>query len=79
MAAWKDNDAEWFEERMIHCGACGRMIAKRYLEERFPGGSEKFCGQECLTLYTDYVLVERGEAYRPPEDIGGVYVERMVR
>ena len=27
------NDAEWYEERMVHCATCGRMIAKRYLAE----------------------------------------------
>ena len=31
MAEWRENDAQWYEERMLHCGLCGRMIAKRYL------------------------------------------------
>jgi len=79
MAAWKANDAEWFEERMIHCGTCGRMIAKRYLEEEFPAGSVKFCGDECLALYVDYVLAERGAGYLPPEDIGRAYADLMVK
>ena len=29
MAEWRENDAEWYEERMVHCATCGRMIAKR--------------------------------------------------
>ena len=54
MAVWMENDAEWFEERMIHCGTCGRMIAKRFLREEFTSGSVDFCGEECLDLYVNY-------------------------
>ena len=33
MAEWRENDAQWYEERMLHCATCGRMIAKRYLSD----------------------------------------------
>jgi hypothetical protein len=79
MAVWLENDAEWFEERMIHCGTCGRMIAKRFLREVFPPGDVDFCGEECLDLYVNYVLVERGAGYRPPDDIGLAYADLMVK
>jgi hypothetical protein len=75
MAEWRENDAQWYEERMLHCATCGRMIAKRYLAE----GSRIFCSEGCLALYHDYVLVERGADYRPPETIGETYADLMVK
>jgi hypothetical protein len=79
MAVWLENDAPWYEERMIYCGTCGRMIAKRYLWEGFPHGEATFCGEECLELYRSYVLAERGPGYRPPDDIDTIYADLMVR
>ena len=79
MAEWRENDAEWYEERMVHCGTCGRMIAKRYLAEISDSGTKTYCSQECLALYHDYVLVERGSDYRPQPDIGETYAKLMVK
>ena len=79
MAEWRQNDAEWYEERMFHCGTCGRMIAKRYLSASFEDGAKIFCSEECLALYHDYVLVERGFDYRPQADIGEKYADLMVK
>ena len=79
MAEWRENDAEWYEERMVHCAACGRMIAKHYLSESFDDGAKIFCSEECLDLYRDYVLVERGPGYRPPPSIGETYADLMVK
>ena len=79
MAEWRQNDAEWFEERMVHCATCGRMIAKRYLAETSELGTKTYCSEECLDLYHDYVLVERGPAYLPPENIGDTYADLMVK
>jgi predicted nucleic acid binding AN1-type Zn finger protein len=79
MAEWRENDAEWYEERMIHCATCGRMIAKRYLAEKSEPGTKTYCGEECLALYHDYVLVERGSDYRPQADIGETYSRLMVK
>jgi hypothetical protein len=78
MAVWMENDADWFEERMIHCGLCGRMIAKHFLQEHFPTGDVKFCSEDCLGLYHNYLLVERGEAYLRPDNIGVTYADLMV-
>lgn len=75
MAEWRENDAQWYEERMLHCATCGRMIAKHYLDE----GSRIFCSEGCLELYHDYVLVERGPDYRPPVTIGETYADLMVK
>jgi hypothetical protein len=79
MAEWRENDAEWFEERMIHCTTCGRMIAKRFLAETSELGTKTFCSVECRDLYHDYVLTERGPDYRPPLDIGDTYARLMVK
>ena len=79
MAEWRENDAEWYEERMVHCATCGRMIAKRYLAETSELGTKTYCSEECLELYHDYVLVERGPDYRPPANIGETYADLMVK
>ena len=79
MAVWQQNDAEWYEERMVHCATCGRMIAKRYLAETSELGTKTYCSQECLALYHDYVLVERGPDFRPRADIGETYARLMVK
>ena len=79
MAEWRENDAQWYEERMLHCATCGRMIAKRYLSEDIADRVRMFCGEGCLELYGDYVLVERGADYRSREDVGETYEELMVR
>jgi pyruvate/2-oxoacid:ferredoxin oxidoreductase beta subunit len=79
MAEWRENDAEWYEERMVHCATCGRMIAKRYLSALFSNDAEIFCSEECLALYQDYVLVERGPGYRPPPNISETSADLMVK
>lgn len=79
MADWRENDAQWYEERMLHCATCGRMIAKRYLHETINDIGRIFCSEECLSLYRDYVLVERGPDYRPAADIGETYADLMVK
>ena len=79
MAEWRENDAQWYEEQMLHCATCGRMIAKRYLADTSELGTRTYCGHECLALYQDYVLVERGPNYRPSADIGETYADLMVK
>jgi hypothetical protein len=55
------------------------MIAKHYLAEMSELGTKTYCSQECLALYHDYVLVERGFDYRPQADIGEKYADLMVK
>lgn len=64
---------------MVHCATCGRMIAKRYLSASLDDSVKIFCGEECLDLYHDYVLVERGAGYHPPSTIGETYADLMVK
>ncbi|MBA3414351.1 MAG: hypothetical protein H0U10_03885 [Chloroflexia bacterium] len=79
MVEWRENDAEWYEQRMLYCDLCGRMIAKHYLLAEVEGAPRTFCSEGCETLYRDYWLPERGVGYRPPADIGALYAERMAK
>lgn len=79
MAQWRENDAQWYEEKMLFCATSGRMIAKHYLAEDIHGRTRTFATEEDLELYKEYVLVERGEDYRPPENVGVAYDDLMVK
>ena len=58
MSRWIENDAQWYEQRMLHCGCCGRLIAKHLLVAD-DGDQKIFCSEACEQLYRDYVLTER--------------------
>lgn len=79
MSGWVelDNDARWYEQPMIHCDLCGRMIAKRLFRAEIEGESRTFCGEGCAQLYQDYWLAERRGEPRQP-DVGGMYARLMV-
>ena len=79
MAEWRENDAQWYEERMLHCATCGRMIAKHYLSETFGDGAKIFCSEGASNSTATTVLVERGADYRPPPNIGETYADLMVK
>jgi hypothetical protein len=79
MSQWIENDAQWYEQRMLHCGCCGRLIAKHLLVADIDGERKIFCSEGCEQLYRDYVLVERGRDYVPPADAGKLYEEGMVK
>ena len=79
MAEWRENDALWYEEKMLFCATSGRMIAKHFLAEEIRDRPRIFATPQDLELYKDYVLVERGEDYRPPEDVGDSYADLMVK
>ena len=59
MSRWEENDAKWYEQTMVYCRLCGRIIPKRLwvVEE----GSERlvFCDPDCEQLYRDYWLPAR--------------------
>ena len=79
MAQWRENDAQWYEEKMLFCSTSGRMIAKHYLAEDINDRTRSFATEEDLDLYKNYVLVERGEDYHPPENVGVTYDDLMVK
>jgi hypothetical protein len=78
MSRWIENDAQWYEQRMLHCGCCGRLIAKHLLVSD-DGEQKIFCSGACEQLYRDYVLAERGPDYRPPAQVRELYEERTVK
>lgn len=79
MANWIENDAQWYEQRMVHCGCCGRLIAKHFLVSETPGEPQIFCSEGCEELFRDYVLTERGGDYERPEDVWAVYEQQMTQ
>lgn len=79
MSRWIENDAQWYEQRMVHCGCCGRLIAKHFLVGEVEGEERIFCSEDCEQLYRDYVLPVRGRDYRPPADVLERYEELMVK
>ncbi len=79
MVEWRENDAQWYEQRMLFCALCGRMIAKHYLQAEIDGHAQTFCSEACEALYRNYWLPERGVDYRPPAAIGALYAERMAK
>jgi hypothetical protein len=79
MAHWIENDAQWYEQRMVHCGGCGRLIAKHFLVSDVGSGGMIFCSEDCEFVYRAYVIPERGRDYGPPEDVMERYNALMVR
>jgi hypothetical protein len=79
MTEWRENDAEWYEQRMLHCDLCGRMIAKHYLRAEVGGATRTFCSETCARNYRDYWLAERSDGDRRPADMHALYAERMVK
>jgi hypothetical protein len=76
---WIENDAPWYEQRLVHCDCCGRLIAKHLLVAEIEGRERIFCSTDCAALFRDYVLPVRGEGYRPPEDATKRYEDLMVK
>jgi hypothetical protein len=76
---WIENDAPWYEQRLVHCGGCGRLIAKQLLVSDVAGERTMFCGDDCEQIYRDYVIPERGRDYRPPADVMERYDALTVR
>jgi hypothetical protein len=79
MAGWIENDAQWYEQRLVHCNCCGRLIAMHFLIAEIDGSEIIFCSEECEALYREYLLPERGSAFRPPENAKDQYESLMVQ
>ena len=52
---WVENDARWFEMRMVYCDLCGRVIAKHFWKVPMDGSERTFCNTGCEQLYRDYL------------------------
>jgi hypothetical protein len=79
MSRWLENDAQWYEQKMLYCDCCGRMIAKRYLETEMAGDTRTFCSEGCEQLYADYYLNVRGKGYHRPDNVQEQYQNLMVK
>jgi hypothetical protein len=53
---WEENDAQWYELRMLYCDLCGRVIPKHLWKVEIGGETRTFCDDRCEALYRDYVL-----------------------
>ncbi len=76
---WIESDAAWYEQRLVHCDCCGRLIAKHFLIAQIKGAERTFCSVDCEQLFRDYLLPVRGEHYLPPGDVLERYEEWMVK
>ena len=72
-----ENDAQWYEERMLHCATCGRMIAKRYLAASVDGSEDLL--QRGVPSSTTTTCSSSGADYQPPPNIGETYADLMVK
>ena len=79
MSRWIEHDAQWYEQRLVHCGCCGRLIAKHLLVADIDDERAIFCSEDCEDLYRSYVLPIRGRNYHPPADAQQHYQARMTR
>jgi hypothetical protein len=53
---WIENDVRWFEQQMIYCALCGRVIPKRTWLAQVEEHLESFCEPACEDLYRSYLL-----------------------
>ena len=79
MSKWVETDARWYDQQTVHCGCCGRLIARHFLHADVDGERKIFCSEGCERLYRAYVLVERGHDYRPPVNVWDLYEVRTVK
>ena len=57
---WIENDARWFELRMVYCDLCGRVIPKHLWQANVNGVTRTFCEPACEGLYRSYLLGSDG-------------------
>lgn len=62
---WRENDAQWYEQRMVYCDLCGRLIARRFWKVPIAGAERTFCGPECEQLHLEYLLPKQQAAAGP--------------
>ena len=55
-ARWVENDARWFELRLLYCDLCGKVIPKHLWKVEIDGATRTFCDAGCEALFRDYVL-----------------------
>ena len=59
MGRWEKNTAKWYEQTMVYCKLCGKIIPKNlWIADE---GPERlvFCGPDCEELHRDYWVPSR--------------------
>lgn len=53
---WVGNHPRWYEQRMVHCDLCGKIIPRDYWGVHENGKKLVFCDPDCEQLYREYWL-----------------------
>lgn len=61
MGRWETNPTQWYEQTMVYCRLCGKIIPRRLWIVEEPRERLVFCAPECEQLYRDYWLPSRQE------------------
>lgn len=62
MGAWRRNPAKWYEQTMVYCELCGRVIPKNFWVVEEDSRDLIFCDPDCEALYRDYWVQTRRQA-----------------
>lgn len=62
MGSWQAIDVPVWETVVTPCDCCGQVVAKRLWVVEIDGVEQRFCGEECETLFRTYVLPARAAA-----------------
>lgn len=54
MGRWEKNTAKWYEQTMLYCELCGKIIPKNLWIVDEEGEALVFCNPGCEQLYRDY-------------------------
>ena len=60
LGRWKKNTAEWYEQTMLYCALCGKIIPKNLWVVDTGGEALVFCDPDCEELYREYWLPAQG-------------------
>lgn len=56
MGHWEENTAKWYEQTMVYCDLCGKIIPKNFWVVKSETNRLVFCNPDCEQLYGDYWL-----------------------
>ena len=59
MGTWRRNTAQWYEQTMVYCEMCGKIIPKNFWIVEIASRELVFCDPDCEQLYRDYWLGSR--------------------
>ena len=56
MGRWEKNTARWYEQTMVYCKLCGKIIPRNLWGVESGTETLVFCSADCERLYEDYWL-----------------------